>query len=54
MAFYYCRVERLLVFQQLDGIFQLTLEGLEVIYQKNKKPCRHDQKDFEWNSEELG
>lgn len=32
----------------------LTLEGLEVIYQKNKKPCRHDQKDFEWNSEELG
>ena len=32
----------------------LTLEGLEVIYQKNKKPCRHDQKDFEWNSEEIG
>lgn len=32
----------------------LTLEGLEVIYQKNKKPCRHAQKDFEWNSEELG
>ena len=32
----------------------LTLEGLEVIYQKNKKPCRHAQKDFEWNSEEIG
>ncbi len=30
----------------------LTLEGLEVIYQKNKKPCKHDQKDFEWNSAE--
>ena len=30
MAFYYCRGERLLVFQQLDGIFQLTLEGLEL------------------------
>lgn len=30
----------------------LTLEGLEIIYQKNKKPCRHDQKDFEWNSAE--
>lgn len=32
----------------------LTLEGLEVIYQKNKKPCKHAQKDFEWNSEEIG
>ncbi len=32
----------------------LTLEGLEVIYRKNRKPCRHEQKDFEWNSEELG
>lgn len=32
----------------------LTLEGLEIIYQKNKKPCRHEQKDFEWNSEEIG
>ncbi len=32
----------------------LTLEGLEVIYQKNKKPCKHAKKDFEWNSEELG
>ena len=30
----------------------LTLEGLEIIYEKNKKPCRHDQKDFEWNSAE--
>ncbi|MBP5160281.1 MAG: type III pantothenate kinase [Lachnospiraceae bacterium] len=25
----------------------LTLEGLEVIYQKNKKPCKHAQKDLE-------
>ncbi len=32
----------------------LTLEGLKVIYEKNKKPCRHDQKDYEWNNEELG
>ena len=32
----------------------LTLEGLEVIYRKNKKPCKHAQKDFEWNSEEIG
>ena len=31
----------------------LTLEGLEVIYQKNKKPCKHAQKDLEWNSEDL-
>lgn len=32
----------------------LTLEGLEVIYKKNRKPCRHTQKDLEWNSEEIG
>ena len=32
----------------------LTLEGLKVIYEKNKKPRRHDQKDYEWNNEELG
>ena len=32
----------------------LTLEGLEVIYQKNKKPCRHTQKDLEWNRDEIG
>ena len=25
---------------------------MEIIYEKNKKPCRHDQKDFEWNSAE--
>ena len=30
----------------------LTLEGLQVIYEKNRKPCKHTQKDFEWNNED--
>ena len=30
----------------------LTLEGLEIIYQKNQKPCSKMSKEYEWNDED--
>ena len=30
----------------------LTLEGLEIIYRKNRKPCKHAHKNYDWNNEQ--
>lgn len=30
----------------------LTLEGLEIIYRKNRKPSKHAHKNYDWNNEQ--